>query len=321
MRSALVIVAAWLTMACGAAPDGALEAPLTLADLDADERAMIDERFGAEFAEARLNRRAAESLFSFARCDLNDVAPPELIAFGRGAGVCGPDGRDCGVWALGFAPAGWVELLETTGTPRLASSATNGWRDLVIERGGPPEVFKFDGAAYVAETGAIDIAPDALTPWDAEVDAQGLAQKSDIVWFTFEDDLPEEAENVFLWFYVNRVLEGDGAMRALPADFRIGLAELDNAAPAEVILRGVSLAFCSAEGCRYWIFRPEKDGAPAEIAGFEGFELQVAASGASGHRDLIVTGREGLEVWRDEGAGYARRMPGDGPGSVGRPKP
>lgn len=182
----------------------------------------------------------------------------------------------------------------------------------MIERGGAPEVFKFDGTAYVADTGDIDLAPEALSPWDAAADAQGLADRSDVLWFSIEDDMPEEAESVFLWFYVNRVLEGEGAMRALPGDFRIGVAELDGAAPAEVIVRAASRAYCSPAGCRFWVYRPQGDDAPRSIATFDGIDLRIAASGAAGHRDLIVTGRGGLEVWRHDGSGYARQLPDQG---------
>ncbi|MGM0584738.1 MAG: hypothetical protein ACQEUZ_08805 [Pseudomonadota bacterium] len=283
---------------------GEIRAELGRAELSPDERTMISERFAPDFAEAARLGLSADSLFGFAHCELNGAAPAELVAVGRSVAHCsGADhrpGRVCGVWALARTPQGWVQVLESAGRARLGQSTTNGWRDLVLERGGPPAVYKFGGAVYQTDLGPASPMPETLTDYGGDG-----AGPDGILWYAFDDPLPERAEAAFLWFYANEIRGGDSRVGALPDAFRIGLAELDREPGAEVVVQGLTPAFCRPEGCAHWILT-ELDSQPPRIAGrLMGFDIAVAASGGAGGRDLILRGAEGLEVWRNDGRGWA----------------
>jgi hypothetical protein len=287
-----------------AEPDGRVRATMTLAALSAPERRLATERFGADFAEARATGRMPEDLFAFARCELNDVAPPELIALGRGPTHCtGGPAPVCGLWVLSRTDEGWIEVLETVGTPVLAASTSAGWIDIVTTDGRRPLVYKFGGGAYLTDPGDDALALDPLDAYEAGMD--GALQ---VIWFSVRDDMPPDAEAIFSWFWRN-VVQQDGAMTALPEDFRIGLAPIvPDAAPA-VVITGLSSQFCDVAGCAHWLYRTAAPGArPELLARFTAADLAVAASGAFGHRDLLVSARGGVQVWRHDGGAYGMSM-------------
>lgn len=283
---------------------GAIRAELTRAELTAEERELVSERFAPDFAEAARLGLAADALFRFARCELNSAAPAELVAVGRSPAHCTRrelgEGPVCGVWALARTPQGWVQVLEAAGQARLAPSTTNGWRDLVLERGGPPDVYKFGGAVYQADLGPAMPMPETLSDYGGEG-----AGPDGIVWYAFDDPLPERAESAFLRFYANEIRGRDARVGALPDAFRIGLAELDGAPGAEAVIQGLAPAFCRPEGCKHWILTDLDSRRPRIMGRLLGFDITVAASGGAGGRDLILRGAEGPEVWRNDGRGWA----------------
>lgn len=195
---------------------------------------------------------------------------------------------------------GWLQILESLGAPRLAASSTRGWTDILAGGGPRPVVFKFDGDAYAADLGDDAVTLDGLEEYGAALD--GALQ---VVWFDAGDDAPETAARVFRWFWQEAAVAETGRLQALPDEFRVGLAPImPDAAPA-VAIQGVSARFCSAEGCAHWIYRPSGDAAAPRLAArFRAFDLNLADSGAFGHRDLVVSGLGGPQVWRHDGAGY-----------------
>jgi hypothetical protein len=276
---------------------------MALGALSAPERRLVDERFGADFAEAEAGGIAPAALFAFARCELNGVAPPELIVMGRDKTHCaGEDRQVCGLWVLSRTEEGWIEVLETVGSPRLAASTSRGWTDILTDHGPRPVAYKFNGDAYLADVGDEDLALDPLDEY-----APALDGALRVIWFDVQDDMPPEAEAVFAWFWANVALgHGAATLDALPDDFRIGLAPIVPESAPAVAIQGVTANFCDVSGCKHWLYRAAPDGAaPREVARFDAFDLAVAASGAFGHRDLVVTGRGGMQVWRHDGKGYA----------------
>lgn len=307
MRRLLVVIAAFLSMACTDVRrgDGSVAAELTRPDLNPAERQVVEERFSSDFVEAARIGVSADALFGFARCELNAAPPAELVARGRSPAHCvgrEPSGAPiCGLWVLSATADGWVEVLETTGAPRLAGTTTNGWRDLVVERGGPPRAFKFDGAGYREDLGAVHPAAEALEPFGDYGDAA-----SRVEWYAFDDPMPAAADAAFLWFYRTHVR--GRRLGALPDAFMVGVADLDGALPAEVVVQGASPEFCAPEGCRHWLMTAPEDGrAPRLLGELVGFDLRVAATGGPGGRDLVLSEAEGLAVWRNEGDGWLRR--------------
>ncbi|MEO0679206.1 MAG: hypothetical protein AAF192_02205 [Pseudomonadota bacterium] len=302
-----LLASAAAALACGG-PQGALEGTLTRADLTGEERVLVEERFASDFAEAARLGIAADALFGFERCELNAAEPPELIAIGRSPAHClGVDQADrpiCGVWALAVTPEGWVEVLEGAGTARLASSTTNGWRDLVLERGDAPAVVKFGGVAYQEDLGDADPLADPLDDWDA-VPGDG----GGIDWYAFDDPMPPEAEAAFLWFYRRQAASLGERVGVLPDAFRVGVAELDGAPPAEALIQALSPQDCSPQGCRHWVLS-SAGGERSVTARFEGFDVEVALTGGVGGADLVVFGGAGVEIWRNDGAGWTARDPG-----------
>ena len=299
-------------VAGGGTGDGLIQlaAKLKAAGCPADITYVDMSQASREIAEARAEARGLDpdALFAFARCELNGVAPPELLALGRAAATCaGPapaapsDGAGpCGLWILSRTADGWLELLETVGAPRLAASSTNGWTDILAGAGPRPTVFKFDGDSYAADLGEDALTLDALEEYGAPLD--GALQ---VIWFSVEDDMPDVAARVFLWFWEQAAIAASGELGALPDEFRVGLAPIvPDAAPA-VAIQGLSSRYCSAEGCEHWIFRPAGEGDPPRLtAQFKAFDLNLADSGAYGHRDLVVTGISGPQVWRHDGRAY-----------------
>lgn len=288
---------------------GEIRAELTRVELDRAERRLVEERFAPDFAEAARLGLAADALFRFARCELNGAAPAELVAVGRSPAHCSrpPGGRPelCGVWALARTAHGWVQVLETSGAARLSDSTTQGWRDLVVERGGPPAVLKFGGAVYQEDLGDAAPAPAALE------DYGGLgAGTGDIAWFAYDDPTPERLEAAFLRFYADEIRGAGARVGALPDAFRLGLAELDGRPPEEAVVRGATPAFCTPEGCVHWILSDLEAERPRVLGRLRGFELRAAATGGRGGRDLIARGPEGLRVWRNDGDGW--RLPQGG---------
>jgi len=284
-----------------AGPDGVIAGAMTLDTLSTPERRVTLERFAPDFAEAESLQIPQNGLFAFARCDLNGIAPPELVALGRAGAHCTDTGGTslCGLWILARTTDGWVEVLETVGAVQIATSSSHGWADLVITGGARPSVQKFTGESYAADTGDAAFSPDTLDSYETPLDAA-----LDIVWLGVRDEMPAEAEHVFAWFWDTAILGAPGALTALPDDFRIGLApNVPNASPA-VIIKGASAQFCTVSGCAHWVYRVGASGAPTEIAQFEAFDVTVAATGAHGRRDLLVTARGGPQVWRHDGAAY-----------------
>ncbi|MGG7566660.1 hypothetical protein ACQ5SO_10945 [Rhodovulum sp. DZ06] len=283
-------------------PSGAVEAATAFSALSPAESELAEERFGAEFAEARARGRDPGALFAFARCELNGIAPPELVAVGRAPATCAGTGAGgpCGLWVLSRTEEGWLQILETVGAPRLAASSTRGWTDILAGAGPRPTVFKFDGDVYASDLGDDAVTLDGLEEYGAALD--GALQ---VVWFGLGDDIPEAAGRVFLWFWEHAAVTEDGGLQALPDEFRVGLAPIiPDAAPA-VAIQGTSARFCSAEGCAHWIYRPSGDSAAPRLAAkFRAFDLNLADSGAFGHRDLVVNGIAGPQVWRHDGTGY-----------------
>ncbi|MEM1313430.1 MAG: hypothetical protein AAGI51_02675 [Pseudomonadota bacterium] len=289
-------------LACGA-PDGALEGSLQLEELSSDERRIFSERFASDFAEAARLGVAADALFRFERCELNAAEPYELVALGRSPAHCiGMDQAEkpaCGVWIIATTPEGWVEVLEGAGAPRLAGSTTNGWSDLVLERGAQPVALKFGGVAYQEDLGDADPLADPLDDWDADFGAG-----DGVDWYAFDDPMPQEAEAAFLWFY-RRQSAAVAAVDVLPDAYRIGVAELDGVDPLEAILQGVSAADCAPGGCRHWVLTGlGRDAAPIVSAEFRGFDVEVAVTGGAGGRDLVVYAGDGVEIWRNDGDGW-----------------
>ena len=286
---------------------GEIQAGLLPLELTADERGLVEERFAPDFAEAARLGISADALFRFARCELNGADPAELVAIGRspahcaGAAAFGDRGRTpvCGIWAFAETPEGWVQVLETAGAARLSGSTTGGWRDLVLERGGAPTVMKFGGAVYQEDLGDADPRADALDDYGGYGDGPG-----GIAWYAFDDPMPAQVESAFLWFYGAEIRVAAGRIGVLPDAFRIGVAELDGVAPEEAVIQGVSPEFCGPEGCENWVLTG-LDGAPKVIGRLLGFDLQAAASGGAGGRDLIAATQSGLQVWRNDGDGYA----------------
>ena len=286
-------------------PDGGFAADLILPALDRAERQVVAERFAADFTEAARLGVAADALFGFARCDLNASPPAELIVVGKSGAHCvgpGPGAVPiCGLWILARAADGWTQVLETAGTGRPARSVSRGWRDGVVERGGPPIAFKFDGVGYREDVDGATPLPFALDDWGAFGD--DLAR---VDWYAFDDPMPPEAEAAFLWFYRER--HQGRRVGALPDAFLIGAADLDDSGAREVIVQGISPEFCPPEGCRHWLLRgPEAPGGPAVIGELTGFDLRVARTGGPGGRDLVLSEPEGLAVWRNDGDGWRRR--------------
>lgn len=284
-----------------AGPDGMIRGAMTLDALSAPERRLVEERFAPDFAEAESLGLSPDALFAFARCDLNGVAPHELVALGRAGALCTDmDGTQiCGLWILTRTEDGWVEVLETVGAAQIAASTSHGWADIVVTGAERPLVQKFTGEAYAADTGDAAFTPDTLDAFETPLDAA-----LEIVWLSVRDEMPAEAEQVFAWFWETVILGAPGALTALPDDFRIGLApNVPDASPA-VIIQGASAQFCSVTGCAHWVYRAQPKGAPAEIARFEGFDVTVAATGANGRRDLLVAARGGPQVWRHDGQTY-----------------
>lgn len=287
-------------LACAEA-DGTVAGRLGRAELTAFERGMVAERFASDFAEAARVGVASDALFGFARCELNGAAPEELVVVGRSPAHCIGMDREarpiCGVWVLAVTPEGWVEVLESAGAPRLGTGTTNGWTDLVLERDGPPAAMKFGGVVYMADLGDADPLPEALEGWDRMAGA--------VDWYDFDDVMPAAAEAAFLAFYRREFR--DSGFGALPDAFRVGVAELDGAAPEEVILQGISPRFCGPEGCRHWLLRLGGAAGPELLGQVVGFDLRAAATGGVGGRDLVLEDGEGLAVWRNDGAGWVRR--------------
>lgn len=283
-----------------AGPDGVIAGSMTLSALSASEHRMVLERFAPDFAEAESLGRPTDALFAFARCDLNGVAPHELVAIGRGGAQCANHGGACGLWILARIEDGWVEVLETIGAAQLAASTSHGWADIVVTGGARPLVQKFTGESYGADTGAASLAPSALDAYEIPLDAA-----LEIAWLDVRDPMPRAAEHVFAWFWEAKILGAPGTLSALPDDFRIGLAPIVPDASPAVVIQGASAQFCSVTGCAHWVYSPQDRQAPVEIARFEGFDLSVAATGANGRRDLLVTARGGPQVWRHDGETYA----------------
>ncbi|MEM6439547.1 MAG: hypothetical protein AAF763_07655 [Pseudomonadota bacterium] len=291
-------------LACGAPADGSLAGSLQLADLSADEKRIFSERFASDFAEAERLGVAADALFRFERCELNGSEPPELVALGRSPahciGMAQPETPACGVWIIATTPEGWVEVLEGAGTPRLAGSTTNGWYDLVLERGRAPIALKFGGVAYQEDMGDADPLADPLDDWDADPGAGG----GGVDWYAFDDPMPGPAEDAFLWFY-RRQSARAGAIDVLPDAYRIGVAELDDVPPVEAVMQGVSSADCAPGGCRHWVLTGlDAPAGPTVAAEFRGFDIEVAVTGGAGGRDLVVYAGEGVEIWRNDGDGW-----------------
>jgi hypothetical protein len=296
---ALFSAAPAMAQALCAGPDGVIVGSMTLGALSAPERRMVLERFAPDFAEAKSLGQPTDTLFAFARCDLNGVAPHELVAIGRGGAQCANESGACGLWILARIEDGWVEVLETIGAAQLAASTSHGWVDIVVTSGARPLVQKFTGESYGADTGDVSLAPGALDAYETPLDAA-----LEIVWLRVRDQMPPEAERVFAWFWESKILGAPGTLSALPDDFRIGLApNVPDASPA-VVIQGASAQFCTVTGCAHWVYRAHKSGAPTEIARFKGFDLTIAATGANGRRDLLVTARGGLQVWRHDGKTY-----------------
>ena len=284
-----------------AGPDGAIKGAMTLDALSAPERRLVQERFAPDFAEAESLGLPPAGLFAFARCDLNGVAPPELVALGRAGAQCADvDGAQvCGLWILTRTEDGWVEVLETVGTAQIAASTSHGWSDILVTGGERPLVQKFTGESYAADTGDAAFTPGALDAFETPLDAA-----LEIVWLSVRDEMPREAEHVFAWFWETVILGAPGALTALPDDFRIGLAPIVPDASPAVIIEGASAQFCAVTGCAHWVYRAPPKGAPIEIARFTGFDVTVAATGANGRRDLLVDARGGPQVLRHDGQTY-----------------
>ncbi|MDF2233502.1 hypothetical protein P2H44_13155 [Albimonas sp. CAU 1670] len=289
---------------------GEILAELTRVELSRDERALVEERFGPDFAEAARLGIAADALFRFARCELNGADPVELVAVGRspahcaGAAAFGDRGQTpvCGVWALSETPDGWVQVLETAGVARLGPSTTNGWRDVVIEQGGAPIVWKYGGAAYQEDLGDAD--PQAYSLEDFGGYGDG---PSAIAWYAFDDPMPEAIDAAFLWFYGAEIRGAEGRVGVLPDAFRVGAVDLDEDGAEEAVVQGLSPDFCGPEGCQHWILGGLGRQDPPYVAGrLVGFDLQAAATGGRGGRDLIVSTALGLIVYRNDGAGWAQ---------------
>ena len=286
--------------------DGRIRAEMGRVELSGDERMLIEERFAPDFAEAARLGLAADALFRFARCDLNGDAPDELVAVGRSPAHCGAEtaaGPEvCGLWALAQTPEGWVQVLETTGEARLTRSTTNGWRDVVVERGGAPVVFKYGGAVYQEDLGDADFQPFALD------DYGGYGQgPTGILWYAFDDPMPEAVESAFLWFYASEIRGAEGRIGVLPDAFRVGAVDLDEDGAEEAVIQGISPDFCSVEGCQHWVLTNlGRESAPAIAGRLVGFDLQAAATGGRAGRDLVAATAHGLIVYRNDGEGWGR---------------
>lgn len=286
---------------------GEIVAELTRVELSKDERQLVEERFGPDFTEAARLGIAADALFRFARCELNGAEPPELVAVGRSPAHCatadGAAGKAqvCGIWALAQSPDGWVQVLETAGAARLSPSTTHGWRDVVIERGGAPSVWKYGGAAYQEDVGEADPQPYSLEDYGGYGDGPG-----GIVWFSFDDVMPEAIDSAFLWFYRAEIRAAEGRVGVLPDAFRIGAVDLDEDGGEEAIVQGVSPDFCGPEGCMHWVLGGlGKQTPPVVVGRILGFDLQAASTGGRGGRDLIASSAHGLIVYRNDGDGWA----------------
>ncbi len=278
-------------------------------ELTRNERALVEERFAPDFAEAARLGLATDALFGFSRCELNGAEPSELVVVGRSTAHCaqatpfGNRGLEpiCGVWALAETPEGWVQVLETAGRPRLAPTRTNGWRDFVMERGGAPAVYKFGGVAYQEDLGDADPRAAALEDYGGYG-----AGPEEIAWYAFDDPMPEAAEAAFLEFYVSEMRGPEGRVEVLPDAFRIGVADLDRDGSEDAMIQGASPGFCGPEGCEHWIFtRLTAPGGATPAGRIVGFDVQVAATGGIGGRDLIASSESGLRVWRNDGSGWA----------------
>ncbi|SFH92017.1 hypothetical protein [Albimonas pacifica] len=288
---------------------GEILAEMTRAELNRDERLLVEERFGPDFAEAARLGIAADALFRFARCELNGTEPVELVAVGRSPAHCagpaafGDRGQPpvCGIWALSETPEGWVQVLETAGAARLSASTTNGWRDVVVERGGAPAVWKYGGAVYQEDLGDAD--PQAYALEDYGGYGQGPAA---IDWFAFDDPMPEAIDAAFLWFYGVEIRGTEGRVGVLPDAFRVGAVDLDEDGAEEAVIQGLSPDFCGPEGCQHWVLEGLGRQDPPRISGrLLGFDLQAAATGGRGGRDLIASSAMGLIVYRNDGDGWA----------------
>lgn len=297
-------LAAPAALAGCAAPDGRIEEIVPLTALEGGERRVALERFGAEFAEARRVKQDPKTLFAFARCELNGVAPSELVVMGRGPATCaGPEGAaPCGLWVLSRTEDGWLELLETVGAPVIAASRSGGWSDLIAGPGPSPTVYKFSQGAYAAETGEDELALDPLDEYGATLD--GALQ---VVWFGVEDRMPPEAQAIFDWFWREVAVGEGGRLQALPDDYRAGLAPITTDSAPAIAIQGISTRDCGPAGCRHWIYRAGiGEGPPRLVTEFSGFDFNLAASGAFGHRDLVISALGGPQVLRFDGMGYRR---------------
>ena len=147
----------------------------------------------------------------------------------------------------------------------------------------------------------IALALDALDAYGAPLD--GALR---VIWFSAGDDMPDSAADVFRWFWAEAQVAAEGALGALPDAFRVGLAPIvPDAAPA-VAIQGLSSRHCSVEGCLHWLYRASGNGGPPMLeARIRAFDLNLADSGAFGHRDLVANGIGGPQVWRHDGAAYA----------------
>ena len=290
--------------------EGEVRGEMARTELTRAERALVEERFAPDFAEAARLGLTTDGLFGFSRCELNGAAPEELVVVGRTTSHCaqatplGNRGMDaiCGVWALAETPEGWVQVLETAGRPRLSASRTNGWRDFVMERAGQqPAVFKYGGVAYQEDLGDADPRAEALDDYGGYG-----AGPDELVWYSFDDPMPEAVEAAFLEFYADEMRGPEGRVEVLPDAFRIGVADLDRDGSEDAVIQGASPEFCGPEGCLNWVLTGLTRHGGATMSGkLTGFDLQVAATGGQGGRDLIASGERGLMVWRNDGTGWA----------------
>jgi len=116
----------------------------------------------------------------------------------------------------------------------------------------------------------------------------------------------EAIDAAFLWFYGAEIRGVEGRVGVLPDAFRVGAVDLDEDGAEEAVIQGLSPDFCGPEGCQHWVLEGLGRQDPPRISGrLLGFDLQAAATGGRGGRDLIASSSMGLLVYRNDGDGWA----------------
>ncbi|MGB0497048.1 MAG: hypothetical protein ACPGID_01815 [Rubricella sp.] len=279
MKRFLVVVAAFLSMACTEAellPDGTLLPALTMEDLDAGERAAIEETLGGF---------DAPEAFRLSRCDLAGDGAAELVVTARGVDICDPETGACPLWIVEETDAGWAPVMEGQGQLRIAYSFSMGRPDLVTVMDGlPPIVHKFDGHVWRAELEGL-VYGELLSALDAPAGGASFVD-----WGAAQD--PEVLST-----------HADRVNAESPADFTLGVADLDGDGKNEIFLRGETLDWCATGGCRHWAYAVETGGL-RPIFEADGSDAELLATRSNGWRDIGLWTREGLAAFSYDGAVY-----------------